>query len=68
MVRHLVDFYKEFKFFGGGNMIKTKKNSCSAVSSVCFSLNAGSSEVLVEGDLVFPKSRNALYCFNNNCF
>uniref|UniRef100_A0A8C1V9Q1 Metalloendopeptidase n=1 Tax=Cyprinus carpio TaxID=7962 RepID=A0A8C1V9Q1_CYPCA len=30
--------------------------------------NNGSSEVLVEGDLVFPKTRNALYCFNNNCF
>uniref|UniRef100_A0A8C1FMW5 Metalloendopeptidase n=1 Tax=Cyprinus carpio carpio TaxID=630221 RepID=A0A8C1FMW5_CYPCA len=30
--------------------------------------NNGSSEVLIEGDLVFPKTRNALYCFNNNCF
>uniref|UniRef100_A0A8C2D494 Peptidase M12A domain-containing protein n=1 Tax=Cyprinus carpio TaxID=7962 RepID=A0A8C2D494_CYPCA len=38
------------------------------ISSVCFSLNTGSSEVLIEGDLVFPKTRNALYCFNNNCF
>uniref|UniRef100_A0A8C1Y6L8 Peptidase M12A domain-containing protein n=1 Tax=Cyprinus carpio TaxID=7962 RepID=A0A8C1Y6L8_CYPCA len=35
---------------------------------LCFSLNTGSSEVLIEGDLVFPKTRNALYCFNNNCF
>ncbi|XP_067270883.1 hatching enzyme 1.2-like [Pseudorasbora parva] len=30
--------------------------------------NNGSSEVLIEGDLVFPKTRNALYCFHNNCF
>ncbi|XP_052394134.1 hatching enzyme 1.2-like isoform X2 [Carassius gibelio] len=30
--------------------------------------NNGSSEVLIEGDLVFPKTRNALICFNNNCF
>ncbi|XP_048019708.1 hatching enzyme 1.2-like [Megalobrama amblycephala] len=30
--------------------------------------NNGSSEVLLEGDLVFPKTRNALYCLNNNCF
>uniref|UniRef100_A0A8C2DTS7 Metalloendopeptidase n=1 Tax=Cyprinus carpio TaxID=7962 RepID=A0A8C2DTS7_CYPCA len=30
--------------------------------------NNGSSEVLIEGDLVFPKTRNALSCFNNNCF
>uniref|UniRef100_A0A671SQ73 Metalloendopeptidase n=1 Tax=Sinocyclocheilus anshuiensis TaxID=1608454 RepID=A0A671SQ73_9TELE len=30
--------------------------------------NTGSSEVLIEGDLVFPKTRNALYCLNNNCF
>ncbi|XP_026091530.1 high choriolytic enzyme 1-like [Carassius auratus] len=30
--------------------------------------NNGSSEVLIEGDLVFPKTRNALFCFNNNCF
>uniref|UniRef100_A0A672JSH3 Metalloendopeptidase n=1 Tax=Sinocyclocheilus grahami TaxID=75366 RepID=A0A672JSH3_SINGR len=28
--------------------------------------NNGSSEVLIEGDLVFPKTRNALNCFNNN--
>uniref|UniRef100_A0A672NES8 Metalloendopeptidase n=1 Tax=Sinocyclocheilus grahami TaxID=75366 RepID=A0A672NES8_SINGR len=28
--------------------------------------NNGSSEVLIEGDLVFPKTRNALYCLNNN--
>nr|XP_055074692.1 hatching enzyme 1.2-like [Misgurnus anguillicaudatus] len=30
--------------------------------------NNGSAEILLEGDLVFPKTRNALYCFNNNCF
>ncbi|XP_056112609.1 hatching enzyme 1.2-like [Rhinichthys klamathensis goyatoka] len=30
--------------------------------------NNGSSEVLLEGDLVFPKTRNALYCLKNNCF
>ncbi|XP_073717930.1 hatching enzyme 1.2-like [Misgurnus anguillicaudatus] len=30
--------------------------------------NNGSTEVLLEGDLVFPKTRNALYCFNNYCF
>ncbi|XP_042567688.1 hatching enzyme 1.2-like [Cyprinus carpio] len=30
--------------------------------------NNGSSEVLIEGDLVFPKTRNAISCFNNNCF
>ncbi|XP_051549170.1 hatching enzyme 1.2-like [Myxocyprinus asiaticus] len=30
--------------------------------------NNGSSELLMEGDLVFPKTRNALFCFNNNCF
>ncbi|XP_051979770.1 hatching enzyme 1.2-like [Xyrauchen texanus] len=30
--------------------------------------NNGSSELLIEGDLVFPKTRNALFCFNNNCF
>ncbi|XP_016106215.1 high choriolytic enzyme 1-like [Sinocyclocheilus grahami] len=30
--------------------------------------NNGSSEVLIERDLVFPKTRNALYCFNNNGF
>ncbi|KAL1251482.1 hypothetical protein QQF64_019278 [Cirrhinus molitorella] len=30
--------------------------------------NNGSSEVLIEGDVVFPKTRNALYCLNNNCF
>ncbi|XP_056614026.1 hatching enzyme 1.2-like [Triplophysa dalaica] len=29
--------------------------------------NNGSTELLIEGDLVFPKTRNALYCFNNNC-
>uniref|UniRef100_A0A8C1K2F5 Metalloendopeptidase n=1 Tax=Cyprinus carpio TaxID=7962 RepID=A0A8C1K2F5_CYPCA len=32
------------------------------------SLPSGSSEHLIEGDLVFPKTKNALYCFNNNCF
>ncbi len=66
MVRHPVDFYKEFQKI----LEKYYENLkiCSAVSSVCFSLNAGSSEVLIEGDLVFPKTRNALYCFNNNCF
>uniref|UniRef100_A0A671SQ57 Metalloendopeptidase n=1 Tax=Sinocyclocheilus anshuiensis TaxID=1608454 RepID=A0A671SQ57_9TELE len=37
-----------------------------AVFMVLF--NTGSSEVLIEGDLVFPKTRNALYCLNNNCF
>ncbi|KAG1945848.1 high choriolytic enzyme 1-like [Pimephales promelas] len=30
--------------------------------------NNGSSEVLLEGDVVFPKTRNALYCLNNYCF
>ncbi|XP_042604699.1 hatching enzyme 1.2-like [Cyprinus carpio] len=30
--------------------------------------NKGCSEHLIEGDLVFPKTKNALYCFNNNCF
>ncbi|CAM4657695.1 unnamed protein product [Leuciscus chuanchicus] len=30
--------------------------------------NNGSSELLIEGDLLFPKTRNALYCLNNNCF
>uniref|UniRef100_A0A8C1UXN9 Metalloendopeptidase n=1 Tax=Cyprinus carpio TaxID=7962 RepID=A0A8C1UXN9_CYPCA len=30
--------------------------------------NNGSSDVLIEGDLVFPKTRNAPYCLNNNCF
>nr|XP_055072652.1 hatching enzyme 1.2-like [Misgurnus anguillicaudatus] len=30
--------------------------------------NNGSAEILLEGDLVFPKTRNALYCLNNNCF
>ncbi|XP_056614028.1 hatching enzyme 1.2-like [Triplophysa dalaica] len=29
--------------------------------------NNGSTELLIEGDLVFPKTRNAIYCFNNNC-
>ncbi|XP_056614021.1 hatching enzyme 1.2-like [Triplophysa dalaica] len=29
--------------------------------------NNGSTELLIEGDLVFPKTRNALFCFNNNC-
>uniref|UniRef100_A0A671SLP4 Metalloendopeptidase n=1 Tax=Sinocyclocheilus anshuiensis TaxID=1608454 RepID=A0A671SLP4_9TELE len=38
------------------------------VPYLCFTLNTGSSEVLIEGDLVFPKTRNALYCLNNNCF
>uniref|UniRef100_A0A8C2D2M3 Metalloendopeptidase n=1 Tax=Cyprinus carpio TaxID=7962 RepID=A0A8C2D2M3_CYPCA len=51
------------------NGSSTKKTKTTAnISSVCFSLNTGSSEVLIEGDLVFPKTRNALYCFNNNCF
>ncbi|XP_016406889.1 high choriolytic enzyme 1-like [Sinocyclocheilus rhinocerous] len=30
--------------------------------------NKGSAEHLIEGDLVFPKTKNALYCLNNNCF
>ncbi|XP_043078238.1 hatching enzyme 1.2-like [Puntigrus tetrazona] len=30
--------------------------------------NNGSSEVLIEGDLVFPKTRNALNCLSNKCF
>ncbi|XP_050950752.1 hatching enzyme 1.2-like [Labeo rohita] len=30
--------------------------------------NKGSSKHLMQGDLVFPKTRNALYCLNNNCF
>ncbi|XDV22670.1 hypothetical protein PO909_027516 [Leuciscus waleckii] len=30
--------------------------------------NNGSSELLIEGDMLFPKTRNALYCLNNNCF
>jgi len=32
-----------------------------------FSSNTGSSEVLLEGDVMFPKTRNALYCLNNYC-
>ncbi|XP_057175820.1 hatching enzyme 1.2-like [Triplophysa rosa] len=28
--------------------------------------NNGSTELLIEGDMVFPKTRIALYCFNNN--
>ena len=32
--------------------------------SVC----EGSSELLVEGDIVLPRTRNALLCPNNNCF
>uniref|UniRef100_A0A673L6V7 Peptidase M12A domain-containing protein n=1 Tax=Sinocyclocheilus rhinocerous TaxID=307959 RepID=A0A673L6V7_9TELE len=39
---------------------------CYIINVVLF--NTGSSEVLIEGDLVFPKTRNALYCLNNNCF
>uniref|UniRef100_A0A671SNS6 Metalloendopeptidase n=1 Tax=Sinocyclocheilus anshuiensis TaxID=1608454 RepID=A0A671SNS6_9TELE len=30
--------------------------------------NNGQTPFLIEGDLVFPKTRNALNCFNNNCF
>ncbi|KAI2650496.1 Hatching enzyme 1.2 [Labeo rohita] len=30
--------------------------------------NKGSSERLMHGDIVIPKTRNALYCLNNNCF
>ncbi|XP_065100709.1 hatching enzyme 1.2-like [Paramisgurnus dabryanus] len=30
--------------------------------------NNGSTEVLLEGDLMFPKTRNALICLSNNCF
>lgn len=33
-----------------------------------FYLNTASSEHLIEGDLVFPKTKNALYCYSNNCF
>ncbi|XP_062380293.1 hatching enzyme 1.2-like [Sardina pilchardus] len=30
-------------------------------------INNASSELLIEGDLVLPKTRNALACWNNNC-
>ncbi|CAM4657569.1 unnamed protein product [Leuciscus chuanchicus] len=30
--------------------------------------NNASSEHLIEGDMVFPKTKNALYCYSNNCF
>ncbi|XP_073700606.1 hatching enzyme 1.2-like [Garra rufa] len=30
--------------------------------------NKESSERLIQGDLILPKTKNALYCLNNNCF
>ncbi|XP_067271843.1 hatching enzyme 1.2-like [Pseudorasbora parva] len=30
--------------------------------------NKASTEHLMEADLLFPKTKNALYCLNNNCF
>ncbi|KAL7831539.1 hypothetical protein SRHO_G00310440 [Serrasalmus rhombeus] len=31
-------------------------------------INNGSRELLVEGDIVLPRTRNALVCPSNNCF
>ncbi len=69
MVRHPVDllYIHQCVSENRGKMWSRRINMFSFLS-VCFSLNTGSSEVLIEGDLVFPKTRNALKCFNNNCF
>lgn len=37
------------------------------ISSRILSSNNGSTEVLLEGDLVAPKSRNAMKCWSNSC-
>lgn len=42
-------------------------NKLSHFIKICF-LSSGSSEHLMEGNLVFPKTKNALYCLDNNCF
>ncbi|XP_073717951.1 hatching enzyme 1.2-like [Misgurnus anguillicaudatus] len=38
------------------------------ITTTILETNNGSTEILLEGDLLFPKTRNALYCLTNNCF
>uniref|UniRef100_A0A672N8H6 Metalloendopeptidase n=1 Tax=Sinocyclocheilus grahami TaxID=75366 RepID=A0A672N8H6_SINGR len=55
-------------FTKSGNISKMWLNVHIFLSSKYVSLITGSAEHLIEGDLVFPKTKNALYCLNNNCF
>ncbi|XP_062845483.1 hatching enzyme 1.2-like [Trichomycterus rosablanca] len=38
------------------------------ISSQILTTNNGSSELLVEGDILLPENRNSMVCLNNNCF
>ncbi|TRZ01805.1 hypothetical protein DNTS_017775 [Danionella cerebrum] len=38
------------------------------MTTMILETNKGSSEILIEGDLLLPKTRNALICLNNGCF
>ncbi|KAG9261059.1 high choriolytic enzyme 1-like [Astyanax mexicanus] len=38
------------------------------ITTRILSTNNGSRELLLEGDIVLPRTRNALVCANNNCF
>ncbi|XP_036417937.1 high choriolytic enzyme 1-like [Colossoma macropomum] len=38
------------------------------ITETILTTNNGSRELLVEGDIVLPRTRNALLCPNNNCF
>ncbi|KAI4896036.1 hypothetical protein NFI96_025544 [Prochilodus magdalenae] len=38
------------------------------ITAAILTTNTGSSELLVEGDIVIPRTRNALACPDNNCF
>uniref|UniRef100_A0A673LA77 Metalloendopeptidase n=1 Tax=Sinocyclocheilus rhinocerous TaxID=307959 RepID=A0A673LA77_9TELE len=55
-------------FTQSGNISKMWLNVHIFLSSKYVYLITGSAEHLIEGDLVFPKTKNALYCLNNNCF
>ena len=37
------------------------------ISTMILTSNNGSRQFLVEGDMVAPRTRNAMYCFNYNC-
>ena len=37
------------------------------ISTIILTSNNGSRQILVEGDMVAPRTRNAMYCFTYNC-
>nr|BAI68374.1 hatching enzyme [Esox americanus] len=53
-----------------GNDAQIYKREYSSITSIILNSNHGTSELLLEGDILVPKTRNAMKCYKNNgrCF